>query len=173
MRPEFTPLFLARYWARVDKSGDCWLWTGGKTVAGYGILYQGGRGSRRIYAHRVAWELANGPIPDGLLVCHACDTPPCVNPAHLWLGTDSDNAWDKSRKGRSTTGDKHGLRLHPERVPRGERSGAAKLTEVDVRTIRIRYAGGGVTQQRLADEYGVVNSLICLIIKRRLWAHVE
>ncbi len=173
MRSQYTPAFVSRFWSRVDKTSACWLWTGGKTTAGYGILYSNGRGSRRVYAHRVVWELTSGPIPEGLLVCHTCDNPPCVNPAHLWLGTDADNAWDKSRKGRSTTGDRHGLRLHPERVPRGERSGAAKLTEADVRAIRARYAAGGITQQRLADEYGVTNSLICHVIKRTAWKHVE
>ncbi len=83
--------------AKLDKSGNCWLWTGGHLPTGYGMIKVEGkhRGT-----HRVMWEIVNGPIPAGLLVCHKCDTPACCNPAHLFLGTYFDNAWDSIDKGR-------------------------------------------------------------------------
>jgi len=93
---------IVRFWAKVDKSAGedaCWLWTARTSDGGYGrfnaISTQG------IQAHRYAWEQVNGPIPKGLLVCHTCDNPPCCNPAHLFLGTNTDNARDRDRKGRS------------------------------------------------------------------------
>jgi len=92
-----------RLWSRVDRSGDCWVWTGQRLPAGYGQLRCGGR--RRIYTHRLAWTLAYGEIPAGLFVLHRCDNPPCCNPAHLWLGDAGDNIRDcfaKNRNGAST-----------------------------------------------------------------------
>ena len=88
-----------KFWNKVDRRGpdDCWPWLKGKDRKGYGqttIAYQHHR------AHRLAWELANGPIPAGLCVLHRCDNPPCCNPGHLWLGTQRDNAHDAIAKGR-------------------------------------------------------------------------
>jgi hypothetical protein len=82
---------------RTVRDGDCIVWTGERVGMGYGrVSYKG----RRPLAHRVAWELANGPIPDGLLVLHRCDNPPCCNANHLFLGTSKDNADDRDAKGR-------------------------------------------------------------------------
>jgi hypothetical protein len=89
-----------RLWEKVQKepNGGCWLWTGGTTNGGYGVI---GVGRGRLHrAHRISWEIANGPIPDGLKVLHRCDNPPCVNPAHLFLGTQVDNMRDCAAKGR-------------------------------------------------------------------------
>lgn len=87
-----------RFWAKVDISGDCWLWSGAiYAESGYGRLsFQ----RKALGAHRVAWQLVNGPIPDGMLVCHRCDNPPCVRADHLFLGTQSDNIADMWAKGR-------------------------------------------------------------------------
>jgi hypothetical protein len=90
-------LWLEKFWARVDKSGECWVWTGSKKTLGYGLVCY--RGQLRT-AHRVAYEIFVGPLRDGLFVCHSCDNPPCVNPAHLWQGTASDNTRDAMSKGR-------------------------------------------------------------------------
>lgn len=86
-----------RFWARVDKSGDCWTWSGLKKGNGYGRVWWDGRGTT---AHRAAWMIANGPIPPGLCVLHRCDNPPCCNPAHLFAGTQQQNIADKVAKGR-------------------------------------------------------------------------
>ncbi len=93
-----------RFWAKVRKGEGCWLWVGAKQHNGYGYLHSGGHSIRKpLRAHRVSWELHNGPIPDGLRVLHSCDTPCCVNPAHLFLGTQSDNMKDCAAKGRVCT----------------------------------------------------------------------
>lgn len=97
---KFTPL-PDRFWPRVDKSGDCWLWTGARMKNGYGVVWLAEPIGRMGLVHRVAWELTNGPIPDGLFACHRCDNPPCCNPDHLFLGTVRDNALDMVAKGRS------------------------------------------------------------------------
>lgn len=91
-----------RFWEKVDKSGDCWLWTAATAFWGYGVFQLGrGPGEGIVRAHRWSWEQAHGPIPDGLFVCHHCDTPACVRPSHLFLGTNADNLGDMGRKGRA------------------------------------------------------------------------
>ena len=95
-----------RFWSKVDKSGDCWVWTAAVVgsrnpkfdhVGGYGVFGIG----RKVYrAHRVSWEMAHGPIPDGMLVCHSCDNRGCVRPSHLFLGDQADNVRDMDSKGR-------------------------------------------------------------------------
>jgi hypothetical protein len=97
MNPSDPTLEEARFWARVDKSGECWLWTGPRDKDGYG---KANVRRRALRAHRVSWTMANGAIPEGLIVCHRCDTPACVRPDHLWLGTQLDNVRDMTAKGR-------------------------------------------------------------------------
>lgn len=90
---------LDRFWAQVQKSNECWLWTGAKqTTGGYGIMHVS---NIRHRAHRFSYELHNGPIPPGLCVLHRCDVPACVNPDHLWTGTRADNTKDMIKKGRA------------------------------------------------------------------------
>lgn len=121
--------------AENSSGNECWIWAGKRTRFGYGRVFVNGRTNT---AHRVAWGVVNGPIPDGLCVCHDCpggDNPSCFRPSHLWLGTDADNMADKVRKGRQSrgpgsgpknpaTGDRHGSVTHPEAVPRGDRHGS-------------------------------------------------
>jgi hypothetical protein len=86
-----------RFWSKVDRSGDCWLWIGAKDEEGYGFQKILGR---MWHASRVSWKIAHGDIPDGLLVLHKCDNPPCIRPSHLFLGTQKENIADAMRKGR-------------------------------------------------------------------------
>ena len=90
---------LRRFWAKVSigQPDECWTWKAGKASIGYGTFCVDGR---MVYAHRYSLELVNGPIPAGMLACHTCDNPPCVNPAHLWVGTHRDNIRDAIFKGR-------------------------------------------------------------------------
>ena len=145
----------AAFWAKVDKSGDCWLWTGGKAKFGHGLFTMGARG-RTIGAHRFAYEQAYGPIPNGLSVCHHCDTPACVRPDHLFLGTRADNSADRDTKDRQA---------------KGETVGASKLTEDDVRAIRSAPGGWGKIKV-LAQCYGVNVRTITSIRHGKIWKHV-
>ena len=162
-----------RFWSKVNKGGpnECWLWTGAKTGAGYGNLDLNGR---NLLAHRVAWMIHNGGITRGLCACHTCDTPLCVNPAHLFLGTHAENALDKQRKGRcnSPRGGRNGSRLHPEKRPRGGAHGCAKLTADQVVEIRTLYAAGRVCHQQLSAQFGVSRTTIHLIVRRKTWNHI-
>lgn len=170
-----------RFWSRFDKTAGpdgCWPWMGPRRKSGYGYTTDYWK---KIYVHRLAYELTFGPIPPGMNVCHRCDNPPCGNPAHLWLGTTRDNALDMVRKGRAS---KKGAGPH---AAKGERVRTAKLTEGDVRAIRAAYepAPPGypvgarwhkqerVTMEQLATRYGVTKSAIYAIVNRRTWKHVD
>ncbi len=145
-----------RFWAKVDKNAPngCWEWIGVRIGRGYGkfeIDYQ------VVMVHRFSYELVHGPIPEGLFVCHHCDNPPCVNPAHLFLGSPADNSADMVAKRRSARGSSHPM---------------SKFTEADVLTIRARFAAGQITTKALAAEYGVDPCTIVRMISRRTWKHV-
>ncbi len=155
---------IKRFWSKVDKSGECWLWTASRKPNGYG---QFTKKPLVFYAHRVAYEATYGPIPDGLNVCHRCDNPPCVRPDHLFLGTPLDNTRDKIAKGRARYGRGGGGVRH-----RGEQSPQSKLTETTVRAIRRAYACGA-HQASLAREYGVSARAIAFAVQGITWAHVQ
>lgn len=140
-----------RFWKKVNRTNDienCWLWTAGKNEKGYGSI---GWGEGIKAAHRVSWEINCGEIPKGMHVLHKCDNPSCVNPHHLFLGTNADNVADKVRKGR--TCDNH-----------GERNPNLKLTDRQVSEIRQRYANGETNQSALGREYGISQTHIGRII---------
>ena len=143
----------SRFWAKVDKSGECWTWTGSISSTGYGMFYDG----QPYSTHRYSWAIHFGPIPRGLCVLHRCDNRPCVRPDHLWLGTKRENSRDMVRKGRAHMPDVAGER-HPE----------SKLTEADVRAIRASAEQGIV----LAAHYGVTPSLISAVRRRKAWRHI-
>lgn len=93
-------LTVEQFWAKIERGDGCWTWLASVSPWGYGRSPFPGRSGRLVMAHRIAWELTNGPIPDGLIVCHHCDNPRCCRPDHMFLGTDKDNAMDAARKGR-------------------------------------------------------------------------
>lgn len=93
-----------RFWERVQKDDGCWEWTGATSAAGYGVF---GKNTKLWFAHRFSYELSNGPIPDGMFVCHQCDNPRCVRPDHLFLGSHKDNMKDMCLKGRQSKGEAH------------------------------------------------------------------
>lgn len=157
-----------RFWPKVEKSDECWNWIGALNRNGYG-LFSVNRRSR--LAHRVAWEIANGAAPGKLHVCHHCDNPKCVNPSHLFLGTAADNAHDRDKKGRVAAGDRHYSRRFPG-IRAGDRCPVAKLSSDDVRSIRRRVTNGE-KQATIAREFGVSQSAISNIVRRRDWKTVQ
>jgi hypothetical protein len=158
-----------RFWTKVDKSGECWLWTASKDTSGYGqIRYE----KRLRRATHIAWELTNGAIPVDTLLCHRCDNPACVRPDHLFLGTYAENAADMLTKGRQAIGDASSARLYPERRPRGTNHPKAKFTDDQVREIRRRSAAGE-SQRQLARAYSVGKNTIQCIVEGVTWRHVE
>lgn len=177
--------YVEMFWSKVHKSPDCWNWTGTKIPTGYGQVHWRKLDER--YTHRISWVLANGPIPDGMVVCHRCDNPSCVRPDHLFLGTVADNTYDKVVKRRQPhgatsfarlhpekirRGDAHYSRLHPEKVARGEAKSQAKLTQKQVDEIRARYGRGGITQKQLAIEFGVTHQHVHKLVTGQRWAAV-
>src|SRR5690242_17489981 len=116
-RPMFPEGFAERFWSKVKKTSGCWLWTRSRTKAGYGQFTVRKVSQQPLYAHRIAWMLMRGKIPDGKHVLHDCDVRHCVNPDHLFLGTQQDNNEDRDRKGRTASGDTNGARTRPDRNP--------------------------------------------------------
>lgn len=149
-----------RYEEKVDRSGECHLWTAALDQWGYGLFWAGGwhdSGSpRMVRAHRWAWEQEHGPISRGLVVMHACDTPACQRLDHLSLGTVTQNNEDMKRKGR---------------LAHGERHPDARLTEVIVRAIREDRRGESVAS--LAREYGVTPRAITAARLGLTWKHIK
>lgn len=139
-----------RLYAPVPEAG-CWLWIGAALPRGYGRITV--RTGVSDYAHRLSWEMHRGGIPDGMFVCHKCDTPRCVNPDHLFLGTHTENMTDMAVKGRALA---------------GERGTSAKLTEDQVRYV-LMSPESGVT---VAAKLGVSTSAISLIRTGQRWRHL-
>ncbi len=159
--PPMTERDKARFGKRVTKLGadDCWRWyDAGITSNGYGNFSIRGVDFR---AHRVAYLIATGNDPGLLCVCHACDNRACVNPAHLFLGTQSENLRDAVSKGR----------FAPEGM-KGEANPRAKLTDEIVIEIRKRYASENIGPKRLARNYGVAHSLVQRIVNGNAWPHL-
>jgi hypothetical protein len=151
-------MIYSRFWSKVQITDGCWLWAGGKTRSGYGGFWLN---NRTLPAHRVAWELTNGPIPEGLFACHKCDVRACVNPGHLFLGTQLDNMRDKLAKGR--VGE-----CAPKNPAKGARNHNAKIT--DAIALGIRAASG--SHRSIGERFGVSRSSVTLIRARKQWKHI-
>jgi len=142
-----------RFWPKVEKTDGCWLWKASKLQSGYGQLGANKRGGKISLAHRVSWEIHHGPVPLGKHVLHTCDVRACVNPAHLFVGTQQTNMADRDAKGR---------------CPRGEESGQAKLTNDIVRAIR---AATG-SQRDIARRFGISYQQVHVIVRGKTWRHL-
>jgi hypothetical protein len=136
-----------RFLSYVDKQDLCWIWNGPKNRRGYGKLSF--RGNKAVTAHRVSYELFNGPIEENLFVCHLCDVKECVSPKHLWLGTHKENMIDMTEKGRQSS----------------------KITPNQVMEIRKLWEKG-YSNAKLRELFNLTSGTISSIIHRRIWKHV-
>lgn len=146
-----------RFWEKVDRSGgdnSCWLWTSALDTKGYGVIQIHGK---TIKATRVAYQLTTGPIPPGLLMCHTCDNPPCVNPRHLYAGSYSENGIDASQRGRLV-------------IMRGEDHIRAKLTNSEAEEVRRLYRKGGFSQREIGERYGLAQTTVSRIVRGKRYA---
>lgn len=151
---EFDSLTLSRFWEKVDKLGptECWIWSGAR-IKGYGVIKIHGR---NFLAHRFSWTINHEEIPIGMLACHHCDNPPCVNPAHVFLGTVADNSADMVRKNRQAD-------------QCGENGPGVKLTLGEVKDIRASF----LPQRELARRYGLNQSSISRIRNNKRWVWIQ
>lgn len=141
-----------RFWEKVDRTGDCWEWQSTINRGGYGQFTASGDG-QKIAAHRMAWELTHGVIPEGAMVCHRCDNPRCCNPDHLFLGTARTNLEDMVRKGRSL---------------KGHRNPQCKLTPEQVQEIR---DNPQISLRQFAQRFGVAKSTVARSRRGETFAH--
>ena len=139
----------------IDTSTGCWVWLGCKRKEGYGRISVKGRSEA---THRMSYTLFNGTIPKGLLVCHKCDNPSCINPEHLFVGTDLDNSKDKIKKGRQF-------------VLKGENVSNSILTNTKVMQIR-SLCKDGLTLKEISEMFGVSITTIHRVKIRKTWKHI-
>lgn len=141
-----------RFWSKVNKTDTCWLWVGAKDNNGYGAIRVN---SKNINAHRFSYQILKGRIGNGLFVCHSCDNPSCVNPEHLFLGTNYDNVQDMVKKMRNTLGEKNGMSF----------LSAEDVTKI--RTIKDKYS-----RRELASMFSIGESTLSQIINYKRWKHI-
>lgn len=155
-----------RFWSKVQIINDadsCWLWTGKiSQTGGYGRFYLSNP-EREVPAHKFAYEDTNGPLPEGMKALHRCDVRPCVRPSHVFPGTQKDNIQDAMKKGR----------FPQHQYFRGKHFHTPKKLSADaVREIRDKYANERISQQKLADQYGVSQVMISTIVRGATWTHI-
>lgn len=144
------------FWRKIDRGEEpdyCWWWNGSTTRDGYGTFRLG---SKIVKAHRVSYALHIGAFPSNKLICHRCDNPRCVNPMHLWIGTDGDNALDRNNKGRGVVC-----------VPRSEEPhSGAKLTVSQAEEIRKLYLSGAYTQKEIGEMFSICQPVVSRVYRR-------
>lgn len=145
-----------RFWSKVRKTDGCWQWTAAIHHSGYGMF---GVKKTMVQAHRLAYELCIGEIPEGMFACHTCDNRSCVNPKHIFIGTAKDNTRDMFSKGRA--------------IQLRERHWNAKLTESDVLQIRDMWRSGLYTQSQIAKRFGVDRAHISGLVNNKYWKSKE
>lgn len=149
-----------RFWPKVDKRGECWLWTGAVTN-GYGVMsLKFGRGFTQIGAHRISYYLEHGSIPLGMDILHKCDTPLCVRPSHLFAGDATANALDAMSKNRL-------------KFPVGIANGRSKLTPHQIRIIRRLVHSRESSTKEIARRFGIHSATVRQICKRETWKQVS
>jgi HNH endonuclease len=173
------PTVSNRFWKRVNKDGKvhpilktrCWDWVGGN-IRGYGHFWVNGK---TVKAHRYSYTVYVGEIPNGLLVLHKCDNPSCVNPDHLFVGTELENRQDCTGKGRQARGNTHGSKTRPESVLRGGRHPRTRLTETLVKKIRVEYVKGSTSRGTygLAAKYNLSQATIQRVTSGTDWTTRE
>lgn len=145
-----------RFWKYVQKTETCWIWSGGKTTGGYG-KFNPTHKSGWEKSHRFSWTLHFGEIPEGKVVCHKCNMKLCVRPDHLYVATSRENTLDAMRDGLCPIGEKHGM---------------AKITEEQVKEIRLLHKPKEISMGFLAKKYGITKTQISRIINRKTWKHI-
>lgn len=170
MHRYLTPKDIDRFWSKVDRSGgdeSCWLWKGSTRTGGYGDFHLriAPREYRHVIASRMAWMMNHGDIPEGMIVCHTCDTPACCNPRHLFVGTYRDNNRDTVNKGRGKGQFRDGS-------TRGAQSFRAKVSEQQVMEIRQRAVDTDIPFTWMAKEYGISDRMIADIVDGKYWVDV-
>lgn len=166
-----------------EPNSGCWLWLRSINNKGYG---SGSLGGKRQYAHRYSYERSVGLIPDGMKVCHRCDVPCCVNPAHLFVGTQRDNMRDAAIKGRTAKGLRHGTYTHPESRTTGDRSAARRHPEQvlrgEVRSLKLKEEDAikiiqmkqdGISSRRIAGDFGIHEASVNRIARGARWGHLR
>jgi len=144
------PSLVERFILKVQFGNDCWLWTGTRMTNGYGVILDNGK---PVLAHRASYGLFRGAVPADMFVCHHCDNPPCVRPAHLFLGTPADNSHDAFLKGRGR--------------------GPAILTDSEVIQIHSMFATGLFQMTQLAKMFGVTDVAVLKIVRGRGWKRLK
>jgi len=156
-----------RFWSKVQKGPGCWEWQAGLRN-GYGAFRMGGVGSKVEQAHRAAWILLHGEIPEGKFVLHDCDNRKCVK--HLYLGDQAQNMQDMKDRDRTTRRERHWSRRSPEKVRRGVDHHNTKLSPRDVTRICSEYKMGKCSQRQIAQRYGVSQTQVSRIVSGKRWA---